>query len=435
MKIEMENSRFLSLVRINECLHFFNTQDVVIYVQEDSLWIAFVQGNRVRKYERILLHETPEEDVRRRVHSFLGGQRYSRTILILSRTSVLQKQIVLESIPSESLQRVLDEKLEEVLPYPPDEMAYGFLIKGESKGVSGILLAIPEKHVRGMLNFLSRVGLDPDEIVTEDQALFWLSAKCAGTEDVLIIDQIEERFLAVFTRAGEMTLSRIFLKTGLDDGCMGADRLGEISLIFLEAGWKPVKIILTGLWNAEAVSEISRHFRQTVEILEVPGKIRNFPSLMTGASLIDRYPAISLLPMREKLKKRHQNFFDDIGRLVVSVAIFLCVLVLVFSFHLFVQKKALDRLGKERARLCPEAEKFKRIMELLASAETARLSKEKVLVLLKQLNSSIPGVIRFKELAIDGKDFIFQGESPSHSLLVDTVQKLDRMGSIKRGRL
>ena len=71
-----------------------------------------------------------------------------------------------------------------------------------------------------------------------------------------------------------------------------------------------------------------------------------------------------------------------------------------------------------------EVKKTARSLNLIFEAGS---SKEKSLELLKSLAQKLPSSVRLRELRVEGKDFLFKGESPSHGLLSETVEAFSGM--------
>ncbi len=54
---------------------------------------------------------------------------------------------------------------------------------------------------------------------------------------------------------------------------------------------------------------------------------------------------------------------------------------------------------------------------------------------MQELAERLPGSVRLKELQAEGKSIVFQGESPSHALLTEAMQVLDKMDGVKEAKL
>jgi|GEM_PF-1382695 len=413
------------------------SRKLVIGLNASALSLASFRGRRLEDHARFFLRETPEDALQRSVASFLKGlpagrqgKRFRDAILLLPRSEVLSKELVLATNGS-SLKEALEKKLESLLPYSPKEMAFGFSFEREGEELKGEVLAIPEKNLKETLSFLERLGLHPDEIVTEDQPLLWLLSERKSNGPILLLDRTEERLLALFLEKGRTSFARIFQKK---DHPTLRELLPELSFSLLERQAKPEKILLSGIWEKETEEEISRHFNLSSERLNLEGK-DGVPSSIHGASLFGKYPLTSLLPREEKLKKWTKERKSLVKGSFLGFLLFLGSLILASFLHLQGLTGEVGKLERKIQTLYPEVKETKEILSFLQVLESSQGSKEKLLVMLKELGTKIPPSIRLKEMRIEGKDFLFKGESPSHGYLSETVQVLEKLPMLEGAKL
>ncbi len=390
---------------------------LIVELRDSNLSLLRLEGERGEKFEKIHLREIPTERLREKVASFTGKKRPPETLLLLSRSEVIQKEFVLAPGGETPLRQRLERKLEELLPYSPKEMAWG--ISG------GLLLAIPEKPLKEKLRFLAAIGLYPDEILTEDQTLFWLLLERKEKSPLLFLEANEERVLSVFCEKGKSFFSRTF---------PSANFIPELSFSLLEKGARPEKILLSGEWGSEARSQIEAHFSCSLEKFEIPAN-GLVPSSLYGASLFGKYPAASLLPKEEKLKKRKEEKEKLLRETLSSFGLFFGTLLLAFLVQLAFGTREINKISREISRLSRELREVKEIRASLELLSKSQASKEGLLEFLKTLAEKTPSSIRLKELRIEGKEFRFKGESPSHGVLSEAVETLSQMSFLEAAKL
>lgn len=409
----------------------WRSKRLVIELAPSSLFLAFFGGKRLDGHEKFLLRETPEETLQRNVASFLRGKKFQDSLLLLPRSEVLSKELVLATNGS-SVKEALEKKLETILPYSPKEMAFGFSFEREGEELKGELLAIPEKNLKETLSFLERLGLHPDEIVTEDQPLLWLLLERKEKGSVLLLDQGETRLLSLFLKDARPSFTRVFSRK---EHPMLRDLLPELSFSLLEKQAKPEKILLSGDWEKEAEEEIAKHFGSPLERLKAKEGEDGLPASLYGSAYLGKYPLTSLLPTEEKLKKRQRERKKFLRDTAASLVLFLGCLVFASFLHLHGLTKEIRKLDQKLQTLTPQVRETKQILASLDLVSHSRASKEKLLVLLKELSAKAPSSIHLKELRIEGKDFLFKGESPSHAYLSETVQVFEKLPMLEGVKL
>lgn len=396
---------------------------LVLELSPSSLTLVLFQGGKIESLEKCLLRENSEESLQKSITSFLKGKQFHDSLLLLPRSEVLSKELVLAPTNGSFLKEILEKKLESLLPYSTKEMAFGFSFEREGEELKGELLAIPEKNLKETLSFLARLGLHPDEIVTEDQPLLWLLWERKEKGPLLLLDQGENRLLSLFLKEGRNSFTRVFSRK---DHPLSRDLLSELSFSLLEKQAKPEKILLSGEWEKEWEEEVRKHFGSPLERLS--------PSFY-GPAHLGKYPLTSLLPREEKLKKwrrERKKLFRDTA---ASFLLFLVSLVLASLLHLQGLTKEIGKLDQKLQTLAPQVKETKAILASIELLSDSRVSKEKLLLLLKELSAKVPFSIRLKELRIEGKEFLFKGESSSHAYLSETVQIFEKLPMLEGVKL
>jgi hypothetical protein len=136
--------------------------------------------------------------------------------------------------------------------------------------------------------------------------------------------------------------------------------------------------------------------------------------------------------MKSEKSKRNRKLLIQEG--ILAFSLFLASLTFFGAAHLFFLGQKAEKLEKELANLTPQVAEVREIARSLHQIEDARNSKERLLTFIKDIAEHVPASIRLKEFQAAGGDIVFQGESPSHMLLSETVQafeKSQRIGGVK----
>ncbi len=372
--------------------------------QKKRLAIAWKEGG---PYESISLEP-----------SHLTGQ----TILVIPRSQVIQKEMVLTH--ADGLREDLETKIAQLLPYSPKEMAYSLAVDS----TRGLLYAIPEQKIKEILESLLKSGIVVDEVVSEDQALFWLFQEKTASGPALVFDQNAERTLILALKENAIILSRVYPPEEEFKNVFS-----EISFALLESGVKPAKIFVSASIEKE---EIAKIFEIPVEIFEMEkmGGISITP-VLSGAKRWGSHPVISLLPNGDKIRKRAQNKNRLLKEILAAFGVLCVCFFLLAASHLLFLKHKKMLLVHEEKKLAPAVLELRQMTGSLAAIHEAHSSKERLLLLLGELAARLPGSVRLKELQVEGKSIVFQGESPSHALLTEAVQVLEKIEGVKEAKL
>jgi hypothetical protein len=404
---------------------------VVLLLTPAALNLLSLKGKSIDRFEKIWLRETSEETLRVRTFAFCKDKK-TKPLLILPRSEVLQKELSLaESKNSpgfaseDEMQQWLEAQLKQLLPLPSTEMAYGLRIDGSDFQNKGLLYALPEKKVIQTLEFLHRIGLEAEEVLTEDQVCAWFFLERKETGTCLFFDQNEERLLCLLMENGTLKFSRSFSISSF-----GQDVLDEISFLLLESNQQPKKIVLSGL-ETESESLIRNHFLLPLEQLASPtGK--NMPFSLNAAQYYPKYDFISLLPKSQKI----QRLLKSYAALFRQVALALAFLIVTFGVFFMVRQSfvhfQVQNQKKLQTQYFSEAEEIQKILHSLEVFSRAQSSKVEILELLKVLSEKLPSAIRFQELQFSGADFSFKAESSSPQSISEAVQVFEKIESIKK---
>jgi Tfp pilus assembly protein PilN len=365
----------------------------------------------------------PFESLASKIRDF-NNAKASQVILLIPRSEVIQKEMILSGKTKESLESTLVQ----LLPYAPREMAYSIALNPSDESTRGLLYAIPEQKIKEILTFLEKIGLSVDEIVSEDQAIFWLFKHKASAGPIVILDQTPQRLLFLSIKENALLLSKVFppeedLKNVLQ----------EISYSLLEAGIKPTKVISS---NLSKDNELSKLLEIPSEQFE-PESLREtiIPTVFSGAKLWGTDKTISLLTNEQKIEKRNQKQRKLLNEILMAFGAFLVSFSLLIGSHLFLLDQKRILLEKKNQKILSDVMQVRRMTEFLALLHRAQASKQRLLGLLKNMAERVPGSIRLRELQLGSNSITFRGESQSHAFLTETVQVFEKMEGVKDVKL
>jgi len=411
----------------------FRKTKLIVELRNSGLSLLSLERDSILGFKQIFLRETSHDLVRQEVSEFLRGQKPFVTVLVLPRSGIIQKELAVVAQSGISMKEALSEKLGQVLPYSPDEMAYGCALESQGDKMKGLLVAIPEKQLDPSLETLEKVGLHADEVVTEDQTLLWLFLAKGEKGSFLALDLNEERVLCLAVFNGRLSFSRAFSKDVLSENL--TDMLQELSLALLQADGKPRKVILTGEWGQEVVSAIRAHFAVPLEKIRMGGELVGCSTPLYGAQHYGQYPLVSLLPRQKKIEKQLQERKRTWIETGIAFGCLVSVMFMAFSVHTMWEGHQLRKLEAKIEALAPIVSKVRKIKADLMMIQESQQSKEQILQLLQDLSFKIPSGIQLTEMRVDAGEFVFQGHSPTHGVLSETVRVLEGIEALQDVKL
>ncbi len=406
---------------------------LVIEWQNGHLLLALLQKFEIIKSESILLREALDDSLAATVRNFSSQSCSLETLLIIPRSEVLQKEITFSGTLSETLENKLSQQL---APHSPKEMAYGMALEESFGSSKGLLYAIPEKRLNEILDFLARVGITVDDVVSEDQCLSWQistkSVQCIQSTEVplLMIHETGERTLFVAIQKKRIIFSRAYASENENIESI----LSDMSFRLLEAGFKPEKLFFSQVSHEQA-QQIAGSFKVLAEHIE-PIYFANKPisPTLSGARYWGTAPLISLLPSEKKIQKWAREQKKMFREWLLS----LMLLLFTFSFmgvcHITLLKQKTASLEKEISDLGPKTVKIKQIQDSLETLSQAEDSKERVLDFVKELSEGLSTDIRLKELQMD-HDIVFRGDSPTYNQITETIKTFEESPLLKEVKL
>ena len=396
------------------------TKTCVIGLCHSHLELSLFQNQKRLRSEKVLLRESPESVLKSRVQSFRAKEKWQSTLLVLPRTEVLQKEFALSDGSASNFRMRLETELNQSLPFPAREMAYGFRIEEGAADAEGLLFALPEKKVLENLEFLKRLGIEVDEIVSEDQVLAWWVAQKYPHSSCMVLDRFEGRILGLFLEKGKLRASRVMV-------------LDEISFFLLESGKKPNAVYVSGDWDVEALQEIKKGFSLPIGILGDDSSLSR-PAFFEAAGNWKNSDCVSLLPSEVKIQKILHKRRVLSRHVALSFLFFLAVVGVTFLIQWMWMGQERASVEKQIKEMRPVVHEIQKMTADLQSFQEAQASKKAFLELLKELHVRIPRGILLKELRLE-KSFLLKGESPSHGMISEAVQILEKLNGLEQVRL
>ncbi len=397
---------------------------IILEYRKEMLRMLSIKGKQIGAFEEIQLRELPREYLITKIKTFKGNEKKASCVLMLPRSSVLERRFDFEADGEADPNVRLREKIRQTLPMSLDEMGYGVAVEKGERGYQGTVLAIPLSSLKEILEILDEAGMAPDEIVTSDQALHWLAAdKEVRTQLVLGLSEEEIEVLI-------MSRERILGFKVLHGEAYEITR--ELNFLLLESGAKPEKVIFCGNRNTALECEIERMFPSQCRRLDIPEKI---PPALYGASLLNHHPIISLLPNERKIKKKEKERKKLRMETGLICGLFLLSCLIGVSLHRVQERAQQTRLEKEYQGLRPKLVKIGRQVSLIELVRMQSRSNGTLLLLLKGLSREMPGEVILDELVGDETMVRIRGSSPSYSGVTGTSQALEKIEFLEPAHL
>lgn len=363
------------------------------------------------------------------IGQFLGEAAEEEALLLMPRSEVLQRKMMFSR--TESGLTNLESGLEKYLPYAPKDMAYSIALDGTDTAApqtSALLYAMPDQKIKEIMARLQKLGLKVGEVVSEDQALFWLFQNKAADGNTLVIDIAPERALFLALNKNTICLSNTYpsqedMKSALQ----------EMSFSLLEAGIKITSAIACGQVDKDEIARLLGVPVQSFEserIGEMP-----VPAVIAGVRERGGRAAISLLPSSQKIQNRLkiESRRTKQAALMLGLFIFSCLIFHATHWMLLSHKKNL--IMQESQKLSSSVLEVRKMRSDLDAIKNAQRSKVRLLIFLKSLADRVPAAVRMKEMQIDDPSIVVQGESPSHAVLTQAVQEMEKMDGLQEVKL
>lgn len=389
---------------------------IILEYRKERLRMLSIKGKQIGAYEKISLREMPREHLITKIKTFKGKEKRASCVLMLPRSSVLERRFDFEADGEADPNVILREKVRQTLPLSLDEMGYGVAVEKGEHGYRGTVLAIPLSSLKEILEILDEADMVPDEIVTSDQALHRLATgKEAGaqlvfgmnTDETEVLMIRRERILGFRVLHGEVF-----------------EIIEELNFLLLESGERPGKVVFCGNKNTTLECEIERMFPSQCRRVDIPEKI---PPALYGASLLNHHPVISLLPNERKIKKKEKEQKKLRMETGLIFGLFLLSCLIGVSLHQFQERSQQAHLEKEFQKLRPQLNEIGKQLALIEIVQMRSRSNGTLLLLLKGLSREVPGEVILDELVGDETMVRIRGSSPSYSGVTGTSQALEKL--------
>ncbi len=434
-----------------------------------------LRGPRVTNYGVIPLNRKEKEDSRaeiirclREVLSKLEGKGEDWVYLFPSSRTMIHR-IPLPFRDRKKNQQVVKFEVEPLLPFPADQVVADFYSaeKGEA-GKEALAFAAQKGNLGESLSMLKEAGLDPERVVPEALALFWLIRGLGKTSagPGALLDLGQEKATLLLWQGDRMTLARSIPISGAVPKAAASPNLAhlaeEVKRTFLSAGYgtggQSVKeVYLTGGGSlAPGVDQsLSQSLGTPVSALdlgEVAGDVPREHRPVLGAALGAAWgePSADWVNLRREEFAPLQKAQRARGRLkiLISYAIILGILgVSSFLLNLYLEERKFRdlkaQIRKEFSLAMPEVKKVVNELQQMK----ARVQEEKAklgslgggpgggspLEVLREFSLMVdPGTkVRVTELLVDPESIEVNGEADSFDAGNQLKARLDQSGNFK----
>lgn len=434
-----------------------------------------LRGPRVTNYGVIPLNRKEKEDSRaeiirrlREVLSKLEGRGEDWVYLFPSSRTMIHR-IPLPFRDRKKNQQVVKFEVEPFLPFPADQVVVDFYsAEKDEAGKEALVFAARKGNLGESLSMLKEAGLDPERVVPEALALFWLIRGLGKASEGpgALLDLGQEKATLILWQGKRMKLARSIPMSGGVPNAAANPNLAplaeEVKRTFLSAGYgtggqSVEKVYLTGggLLAPGVDRSLSQSLGTPVSILdlgeaagEVPQEHR--PSLGAALGAAWGEPSADWVNLRREEFAPLQKAQRARGRLkvLISYAVILGILgVASFLLNLYLQERKFRdlkaQIRKEFSQALPDVKKVVNELQQMK----ARVQEEKAklgslgggpgggspLEVLREFSLMVdPGTkVRVTELLVDPESIEVNGEADSFDAVNQLKARLDRSGNFK----
>lgn len=434
-----------------------------------------LRGPRVTNYGVLPLNRKEKEDSRteiirrlREVLSKLEGKGEDLVYLFPSSRTMVHR-IALPFRERKKNQQVVKFEVEPFLPFPADQVVVDFYAADKDEaGKEALVFAARKGDLGESLAMLKEAGMDPERVVPEALALFWLIRGLKKTSEGpgALLDLGQEKATLILWQGNRLNLARsipISWGGSADGAHPNLARLAEdVNRTFLSAGYSSggrsvQEVYLTG--EASSAPGVGQSMSQYLGIPVSPLD----PGEAAGAVPEEHRPALCAalgaawgdssadwVNLRREEFAPAQKAQRERGRLkvLISYGIILGILGIgSFLLNLYLQERKYGelkaRIRKEFIQALPEV---KRVVNELQQMK-ARVQEERArlgslgggpgggspLEVLREVSLMLdPGSkVRVTELLVDQEAIEVNGEADSFETVNQLKARLDRSGNFK----
>ena len=434
-----------------------------------------LRGPRVTNYGVFPLNRKEKEDSRteiirhlREVLSKLEGKGEDLVYLFPSSQTMVHR-IPLPFRDRKKNQQVVKFEVEPLLPFPADQVVVDFYsAEKDEAGKEALVFAARKGNLGESLSILKEAGLDPERVVPEALALFWLIRGLGKTSESpgALLDLGQEKAPLILWQGGRLNLARsIPISKGSPTAPAKPNlpRLAEeVKRTFLSAGYgvedqSVEKVYLTGGGSLapgvdHSLSQYLGNPVSSLDLGEAAGEVPKEHRPVLGAALGAAWGESSAdwVNLRREEFAPLQKAQRARGRLkfLISYAIILGILgVSAFLLNIYLQERKYRdlkaQIRKEFSQALPEV---KRVVNELQQMK-ARVQEERAklgslgggpgggspLEILREVSLMIePGAkVRVTELLVDSESIEVNGEADSFDTVNQLKARLDQSGNFK----
>jgi Tfp pilus assembly protein PilN len=261
-----------------------------------------------------------------------NGTNWDEIIVILSRKSVLYRQVWFPSTVKENLSTAIEFEIEKFSPFKKEEVLYDYKVAEEASDGSRICILlnlIKRKDYEDIIDIFRKFAIKPTAIIASPavwEGVDWLFSKNSNTDTFLIIKEGEDLILNTYSSKGLMDsvlyensahfsedVAEVSTgKNGLSSVFLWGDGLEEHEGRLKEKGVKTFMIL---------PSQIYDRFRyKDTEIYD-----ETFIPALCASEVIEKVPDIlNLIPIKDRPKRgRHIYYTFWVLLVLVFLSLFL----------------------------------------------------------------------------------------------------------------
>ena len=374
-----------------------------------------------------------------------AGPRLKYSLLILGRDEVLLKNFLVPTVDAGEIQKAVEEKIEQQIPYEASEVVSDYKVTGKKDLESEILLVVAHRRVvDDKLALLEEVPLRPDRVLYSTEAIL---AACreqdirwTASDRVLLIDVDQESSEIVHPQRDHWLLSKKVnagrAKYEANEDAAFSDLFNEVEILFQGALYQAKgavqRVLLSGSLpkTSPLVSKIKEYFGFEPRLLTLEGQ-ETAPFSLTplwGAAYAALLGSVNLLPEEVKEEKVQEEKVAEMNQLLQAGSAFLTGLLLLGLAHFGVQKFLLSNLENRVERLHPKIAAIEDIARGLGVRSENRKTQWILLETLATLHETLPPEVVLKRIDYDrSAGMTLLGTAKTNQQVTDFFKSLRRI--------
>jgi hypothetical protein len=349
----------------------------------------------------------------------LKQQGITDIVLVFPREEILAQDFEVP-VGSESLQKVLYDKLERFFPCSVDELSYGVRWAGGTDALAkGTLVATTNNKLNSLIEPIESAGLSVTDVISTDEAaLSFFAPKLGGARKMLLINCMDDSVECMLVKEGSIQVSRVFRAD--EENLMQDIGLTAMDIEDYE------KILVSGSPDPKFLEALRAQFHTVTELIPAPADRFNkeIPTPLYGALSYGTRKFVSLLTAEKKIARKIIEQKKE--RLRACLAALGCIfsLVLFFSSHQMALAWKLGSVESKIAKMGPESVEIKKMSDQLALAAARSHGNQAVLRTLREIFAKTPSTVTISKLTIENSKLVIQGQSHDNAGVADAVSVL-----------